>query len=156
LEARDRIGGRIHTAHDPDLEAPVELGAEFVHGHPAELMDTIRTLGLHVVPVRERHQRGSGAPASPLPDLSSTLERLLDGAAPVPDRPVARLLEEHDLSAKPGELETATRYLEGFHAADLSLLGTRSLAQNEAACDQDGDEIQRIAEGYSALARRLA
>jgi len=27
LEARDRIGGRIHTAHDPDLDVPVELGA---------------------------------------------------------------------------------------------------------------------------------
>ena len=35
LEARDRIGGRIHTAHDPELATPIELGAEFVHGQPA-------------------------------------------------------------------------------------------------------------------------
>ena len=32
LEARDRIGGRIFTVHDPRLPLPVELGAEFVHG----------------------------------------------------------------------------------------------------------------------------
>ena len=155
LEARDRIGGRIHTAHDPDLETPVELGAEFVHGHPAELVNAIRMLGLHVVPGRERHQRGPGEPAPPLTDLRTTLENLLGGVDHGPDRPVARLLEEHASSAKPGELEAAARYLEGFHAADLSLLGTRSLAQNEAASDEDGDEIRRIAEGYGALARRL-
>src|SRR5690242_21363003 len=32
LEARDRIGGRIHTHLNSQLSAPVELGAEFVHG----------------------------------------------------------------------------------------------------------------------------
>jgi monoamine oxidase len=32
LEARDRIGGRILTERVDDLVAPVELGAEFVHG----------------------------------------------------------------------------------------------------------------------------
>jgi len=36
LEARDRIGGRVYTHHEPGFEAPIELGAEFVHGmvHP--------------------------------------------------------------------------------------------------------------------------
>ena len=32
LEARDRIGGRIHTLSDDKFPGPVELGAEFVHG----------------------------------------------------------------------------------------------------------------------------
>ena len=34
LEARDRIGGRIFSKHDPVCDAPVELGAEFIHGRP--------------------------------------------------------------------------------------------------------------------------
>ena len=33
LEARDRIGGRVHTVREPDWPVPVEAGAEFVHGH---------------------------------------------------------------------------------------------------------------------------
>jgi len=33
LEARERIGGRVYT-HPADLQAPIELGAEFVHGKP--------------------------------------------------------------------------------------------------------------------------
>ena len=32
LEARDRIGGRVWTLHDPELPVPIELGAEFLHG----------------------------------------------------------------------------------------------------------------------------
>ena len=40
LEARNRIGGRMHTVHDPHCEAPVELGAEFVHGRVPEIFDT--------------------------------------------------------------------------------------------------------------------
>lgn len=32
FEARDRIGGRIHTMQDKNFQLPVEAGAEFVHG----------------------------------------------------------------------------------------------------------------------------
>src|SRR5215212_8027672 len=32
VEARGRIGGRVHTLHLPDLPLPIELGAEFIHG----------------------------------------------------------------------------------------------------------------------------
>ena len=33
IEARDRIGGRVHTVRPPGTTHPIELGAEFVHGH---------------------------------------------------------------------------------------------------------------------------
>lgn len=32
VEARDRIGGRAWSHHEPGLPVPVELGAEFIHG----------------------------------------------------------------------------------------------------------------------------
>lgn len=32
LEARDRIGGRVHTIYDQPFSVPAELGAEFIHG----------------------------------------------------------------------------------------------------------------------------
>src|SRR3954453_23544756 len=41
LEARDRIGGRIFTLHPSEIEAPIELGAEFIHGHPPELLNLL-------------------------------------------------------------------------------------------------------------------
>jgi monoamine oxidase len=153
LEARDRLGGRVHTINDPESGHPLELGAEFVHGHPAGLTALIRSAGLALVDVPERHQRGPGEAAPPLPDLREALAGLLDAAdGTLPDRPVAALLRDH-----PERLpDRATRravvgYLEGFHAADLERFGTRALAQNEASEDEDGDQPSRIHEGYGAL-----
>src|SRR5947209_4362612 len=44
LEARDRLGGRILTRHTKDY--PVELGAEFVHGRPPEILELTAEAGL--------------------------------------------------------------------------------------------------------------
>jgi monoamine oxidase len=45
VEARDRIGGRVHTLRD-FAEAPVEAGAEFIHGSRAATWTAVRTAGL--------------------------------------------------------------------------------------------------------------
>ena len=37
LEARDRIGGPVHSVDDREIGATLELGAEFVHGDLGEL-----------------------------------------------------------------------------------------------------------------------
>jgi monoamine oxidase len=157
LEARDRVGGRIHTTYDPVLGHPVELGSEFVHGHPAELLELIRAARLHVDAVPEHHRPGPGHDRGPIPDLRASLARLLRRSRTGPDRPVAELLDEWRAEVRhPGELQAIVRYLEGFHAADLAYFGTRSLAENEAAEDQDGDELHRVREGYGAVVRWMA
>ncbi len=46
LEARDRIGGRVHTHHEPGFEAPIELGAEFVHGMVQPTLEIASAAGL--------------------------------------------------------------------------------------------------------------
>jgi monoamine oxidase len=157
LEARDRVGGRILTIHDPAVARPVELGAEFVHGHPAELIELIRTAGLHIEDVPEHRGRGRPHVDPPLSPLRTSLARLLERTGTSPDRPVADLL--HEWRAELGhreDIQALVRYLEGFHAADLSLLGTRALAENEQAEDQDGDDPHRVHEGYGALVQWMA
>jgi len=42
IEARDRIGGRIFTLRDPKHSAPIEMGAEFIHGLPPETMTLLK------------------------------------------------------------------------------------------------------------------
>jgi monoamine oxidase len=158
LEARDRIGGRIHTVDDPGLRRPVELGAEFVHGRPDGLLDLIRSAGLTLEPVSERHERGRGHAGRPLTDVRAALARLLDAPdGSLPDQPVAELLRERgDRLLSRDELQAVRGYLEGFHAADLTCLGTRALVENETAEAEAEDELHRIREGYGALVRRLA
>ena len=42
LEARDRIGGRVHTLRPRGWPVPVEAGAEFVHGRSKVLLPLAR------------------------------------------------------------------------------------------------------------------
>ena len=46
LEARERVGGRLLTVYPGGEETPVELGAEFVHGRPPELLALLDEAGL--------------------------------------------------------------------------------------------------------------
>src|SRR5205814_689512 len=46
LEARDRIGGRCYTRHEPGLTIPVELGAEFIHGRAAPIFALLKKAGI--------------------------------------------------------------------------------------------------------------
>ena len=160
LEARDRVGGRIHTLVDPETPHPIELGPEFVHGCPTELVELIGALGLGIDAYPERHQVGPGHRPEHrpdrYPDVRGTLAQLLAQNAAT-DRPVSDVLRDWQSTPRaPEEVGAMVRYLEGFHAADLALLGSRSLAENESAGDEDGEGMQRVREGYGALARRMA
>ena len=46
LEALNRIGGRIHTLHDPAFKSPVELGAEFIHGNLPVTLGLLKEAGI--------------------------------------------------------------------------------------------------------------
>src|SRR5262245_33042727 len=60
LEARDRMGGRIHTVRDPISPLPLELGAEFVHGQPDELIEIIRDANLLAYDAEGEHWQLEG------------------------------------------------------------------------------------------------
>jgi monoamine oxidase len=57
LEAKDRVGGRIWTRHEPGLDMPVELGAEFVHGLAPATRRWIGKTGKAVQDVPDTHWR---------------------------------------------------------------------------------------------------
>ncbi len=102
LEARDRIGGRIHTVDDPGLKLPIELGAEFVHGRPTELVELIRDTGLTLEAVSEDQRPGIGARAGGANAGSGGCRtsaprwrRCSRAGRAGPDRPVADLIREH-------------------------------------------------------------
>jgi len=52
IVARERIGGRIFTVHDDNSALPIELGAEFVHGQPADTFQIVRATNLHRIKPR--------------------------------------------------------------------------------------------------------
>src|SRR5437868_4930593 len=52
LEAQNRIGGRIFTQYDRTSNAPIELGAEFIHGLPPEVWEPLQNANASITEVK--------------------------------------------------------------------------------------------------------
>jgi monoamine oxidase len=156
LEARDRFGGRVHTIHDELLNLPIELGAEFVHGqHPAILKLLENTA---FSDVSERHWYFENGVVSRSPDFWNKLTVLFDLMnKEKPDQTFAQFLDS--LPDDPETLRAkavATRYVQGYHAADIKLAGVHGLiAANEAQDRVGGDHSFRVVAGYESVLLRL-
>ncbi|HEU4588430.1 MAG TPA: NAD(P)/FAD-dependent oxidoreductase [Gemmatimonadales bacterium] len=162
LEARDRLGGRILTKHvvapdGPELP-PIELGAEFIHGEHVVTWEYLRKAGLATEPVPPRHERREHGRRASFPDVFAALAEMLerdlrDGHL---DRPVGDLLRERRAAGDdPTVLDAVVRFIQGFHAADLSRIGTAALRASEATEEADGERQFRLAHGYDGLVRAL-
>lgn len=170
LEARERVGGRILTAHAGD--AAVEHGAEFVHGEPLELFDLLEDLDLPTYELTGNniHYTSDGslfveddddeASEDASDDPFAVLERMTVWSEEHPHEDltfreyVAREGADEELASG------ATSYVEGFNAADASRISVRSLALQQRAEDSiHGDKSFHVTGGYEclphALARRL-
>jgi monoamine oxidase len=154
IEARDRVGGRILTSHDPATDLAIELGAEFVHGRPPELLDLIHEAGLTLykregdfVCYEDGKLRDCG--------LFDEAFEVLDDLPESPDIPFAEFLARKDL---PRHVAVrATAYVEGFNAADATRIGTAALRKQQQAEESiEGDRVSfRVVEGYDRLAAFL-
>jgi monoamine oxidase len=156
LEARPRLGGRVHTIVDSETGHTVELGAEFLQGRPKPLLEILKKAGVGLYEVPERHERSPAGSRRQFPDVEQLVERLLGSAPDRRDIPVDQLIRERADGFTPGELEAIRGYLEGFHAADLQRFGTAALAENQSAEAEDSESLFRIVGGYGRLVKHLA
>jgi len=156
LEARARLGGRVHTVVDEPTGHAVELGAEFLQGQPKALLELMNSAGLTLHEIPEWHERANKGRRRDFPDVERLVDRLLDCNSDRCDIPVAQLIRQCAGKFKPAEVEAMTGYLEGFHAADLDRFGTAALADNQTAEEQDAGHIARLAGGYGQIVQQLA
>ena len=174
LEARQRLGGRIHSFADARFPIPVELGAEFIHGQPPATCDLIRRFQLETCELPGDHWRYS----------QGRLERLTDFMGAM--RPVSRLLHRHfrrggdDMTLEAffqqiagpkadgaftarrrrrlhDSVAMARSFFEGFDAADPADASARALTEElEGVGDVGGQTQLRLRQGYGALVDALA
>lgn len=154
LEARGRIGGRVLTHKDSHIPVPIELGAEFMHGKSPDLFQLARATNAEVYEVSQRHWYFEDGALSKSREFWKKIESLMDEMKSAPaDQSLKEFLDkladdEETARAK----AVVTRYVEGFHAADISRVGIRGLvAANEAADEIDGDRAFRLVDGYASL-----
>ena len=157
LEARDRIGGRILTLRPESAGAPVELGAEFVHGRPEELWKLLEAAQI----ATEEHAGddicyehgalvscGDDDDVRLLDQLAETVRR--DG-----DMSFEAYLQQHQVP--PEIAESARSFVEGFNAADARRIGIASLSrQQEAEEEIDGGRAWHAVDGYDLVPAYLA
>jgi monoamine oxidase len=141
IEARDRIGGRIHTVHGPGLPVPVELGAEFIDV-PGAAWDALRRAGGSAYRSVEGMYEVRGGDASPL-DLAGTVEPVLDRLDPpqAKDLPFSEWLAGQE-GIDERSRRMAMRYVEGFHASHLDRVGVRWLAKTTEDAGGGGGEVR--------------
>lgn len=157
LEARDRIGGRIFTLHPQDASSPVELGAEFVHGHPPELLSHFRDahITLQEMSGTDTCFREGALSACPDNESFELLDELAGVARREGDMSFDEFLERRQ--PRPETAAQARSFVEGFNAADARRIGIAALARQQLAEEEiDGDRSSRPLNGYDALPRHLA
>jgi monoamine oxidase len=154
LEARDRLGGRVWTHHTPEF--PVELGAEFVHGQPEEILALAAEAALPLVPVQGNFRRKIDGAWADAGRLMGKVEQLF---AKMPAEEPDQSFQHYVDRAGPDEevRQQALGYVEGFHAADPSLISVHSLIRDAHAEEAvSGDERQfRFGRGYDGLVQAL-
>src|SRR5579864_2733649 len=122
IEARDRIGGRVWTIYGRNSPAPVELGAEFVHGQAPDTFTIIRAANLIVSELPDVHYRSLNGKLSQVGDFWGKLGEIRSDIATKmrrrsADLSVSEYLERAKLSSTDRRL--FTNFVEGYHAAPV-------------------------------------
>jgi len=158
LEARPRIGGRVDTQRLAGWPAPIEAGAEFVHGRPPNLIQAFRRARAPLGGHPQRHERARRGNAS---GADKAWQQVLSVIDDLPDEDVAVM----DVLRRPEfalRLPAAARammigFVEGFNAADATRVSARSLIeQAEASSAEGGNTTLRPLDGYDSLVRSIA
>jgi len=154
LEARGRLGGRVHTLYDPAHPLPVELGAEFVDV-PGPAFDAIRSAGGAAYRSVGGQWEVAGGVARCL-DFDDSIERILKRLDPPPERdqPFAAWLDECCGGADAHARSLVERYVEGFHASELDRVGVQWLATTIGDSGGGGGEVRFHPLGGFGLAVR--
>ena len=159
LEARDRIGGRIHTHHEPGLPVPIELGAEFIHGEAPETQRVLDDAGLRSVDIEGPRLEARKGRFRQADDYWQRMHRVLRYLRTSgPDESIREFLDR-----KPGgpsqaaNRQLALQFVEGFQAADARLISARANAGDaDPTSDANAQRAGRVVDGYDGVIAALA
>lgn len=152
LEARSRAGGRIYTVQDKSSKAPIELGAEFLHGQQNATWQYVHRARLRTLEVPDRHFRPEHGELHKIHGFWDELEQVFSRAtAAAPDQDLQSFLDQA-WSLSPAQKRLTKEYVEGFHAAPADRVSLHWLKEMESPGESsEAKRNFRIREGYGAL-----
>lgn len=152
LEARNRIGGRCDTRRIPGVPAPVELGAEFIHGRPEATLSLLNQFEVPFIDSTRTQlmlDRGRLRPVNAFEEARRAVRR----KPPSRDSSFKDFLERRRLPRLTRVL--ATMMVQGFDAADPAEASARDIADEWSAAGL-GASQPRPQGGYGPLMASLA
>ncbi len=158
LEARDRVGGRVHTLRDPRLPIPIELGAEFVHGKPREIWDIVREKDLIMGSLEGDNWCSENEVLKKCNDFWPRWERVaraLKRGKTYPDQSFSEFAAT--LNLDPITKKSTTEFVEGFNAARADLISVQYLGNVQERADRiSGDSQFRMFSGLDTIVQWLS
>jgi monoamine oxidase len=155
LEAKNRIGGRIHTINHPQFSMPVEMGAEFEHGNLELTHKLVKEAGTELYKVvgkiwrQERNILKEGDDFIEDYDLLEEAFKKLEDDISVADF-FNKYLSQPNHSRLRGTLHG---YVEGYNAADVNTASAFTLKED---LENAGNDQYRIEGGYVTVVDYLA
>lgn len=158
IEARDRIGGRILTRHDPDVPIPIELGAEFIHGAAPAIMEWLARSNQSHCDASQSRWRSINGQLSSAKDVFENMKRgLASIKRPKSDLPFAAFLDRFaGRHLSKSSRAFARMLVEGFDAADSTRVSTLEILDEWGGTSAADAPTFRPTNGYAALISALA
>lgn len=155
LEARDRIGGRIHTIHGEGFSFPVEAGAEFIHGDLPFTKSLMKEAKVSYFAGEGRAWNVQSNKLSEGDIFHDDWDLMVKKLHEIDhDMPIGKFLELHFSDARYKSLtDSVKKFVEGYDAADIDKASALSLKE-----EWSNENIQgyRPEGGYSQLMNFLA
>ena len=159
LDARERIGGRIWSHHEPGLPVPVELGAEFIHGYAEATFALLAKAAAAAVDTGGAHWSLREGALEPADALFTEIRTAMQATQVLEQQDLTfeAFLERH-LQGKLSRIACAyARMLaQGFDAADTSRASARAIVEEwTGSAAVDAPQFRPLG-GYGPLLATLA
>ena len=156
LEARDRVGGRIHTLNDELFFKHAELGAEFVHGNLPVTMQLVHEAGIEYISTQGemwQYRDGKFSKNSwSMPGWNTMMQKL---SKLKKDITIGEFLNQNFGEDQYAALRiSVTRFISGYDTADP--YKASAFALREEWQGEDDDAQYRLVGGYKKLIEYLA
>jgi monoamine oxidase len=153
IEAKSHIGGRVHSQFQNATYIPIELGAEFIHGAPKYTLDWMQRFELPFYDVEDRHLFKKDNSHLEMNDYWQQIEKVMKKLS-VNQKDISInefLSQQKNFDEEKQSIFKA--FVEGFHAADLNVMGTKELAATDEPYNDElnGSKMFRCIGPYSKL-----
>ncbi|MDB5223141.1 MAG: FAD-dependent oxidoreductase [Chitinophagaceae bacterium] len=154
LEARNRIGGRVHTLIKNGFSKPVEAGAEFIHGKLPVTISLLKEAGIKYYETDGELWQLKNDKLLRRNDFIEHADQLMKKLNELNhDISIAELMNTYFKDEKySGMKKSLQQYMEGYDAADISYASSLALKKD---WQKEDDEQYRIEGGYQLLLDHL-